>query len=172
MRRMVIFLCVLAALPVAAQDKSADSQTLRELLQEVRLLRRDLQTTTVAAQRVQIALYRLQLQDAAVARASRVADDAREHLGSITEQRKQLEAQKRRLEEIQNPDPMQRREIEEATPQFKMALDRLDKEQEQWQAKSSDADAQLRVEQGKLDRLHGVLDELEEALANVGKSQK
>jgi hypothetical protein len=51
------------------QTASTDSQTLRELLAEVRQLRMDLETTSVASQRVQIILYRLQLQEAAVARA-------------------------------------------------------------------------------------------------------
>jgi hypothetical protein len=51
------------------QTTPSESQTLQALLLEVRQLRQDLQTTTVAAQRAQILLYRLQGQEAAVARA-------------------------------------------------------------------------------------------------------
>ena len=53
-----------------AQTNSSDSDTLKSLLSEVRLLRQDLRTTTVAAQKSQILLYRLQLQQGAVVRAS------------------------------------------------------------------------------------------------------
>jgi len=58
------------------QTTPGDSQTLQALLSEVRQLRQDLQTTTIAAQRAQILLYRLQGQEAAVARASQRIDEA------------------------------------------------------------------------------------------------
>jgi hypothetical protein len=54
---------VLASAVSFAQTASTDSQTLQALPAEVRQLRMDLQTTTVASQRVQIILYRLQLKD-------------------------------------------------------------------------------------------------------------
>lgn len=52
------------------QTTTGDSQTLQALLSEIRLLRQDLQTTTIAAQRAQILIYRLQGQEAAVASLS------------------------------------------------------------------------------------------------------
>jgi hypothetical protein len=52
-----------------AQTASTDLQTLQALLAEVRQLRLDLQITTVASQRVQIILFRLQLREGTVARA-------------------------------------------------------------------------------------------------------
>ena len=58
------------------QTTTGDSQTLQALLLEVRQLRQDLQTTTIAGQRVQILIYRLQGQEAAVARASQRLDEA------------------------------------------------------------------------------------------------
>jgi hypothetical protein len=61
---------LLIAAPVLGQSASTDSQTLQTLLTEVRQLRHDLQTTTLAAQRAQILLYRLQGQEVVVARAS------------------------------------------------------------------------------------------------------
>ena len=77
MRRLLLTIATLAVSTVAfSQSNQSDSQTLRALLEEVRLLRQDLHTTTVTAQRLQIALYRLQLQDAAVARASSVVEKA------------------------------------------------------------------------------------------------
>ncbi len=44
---------------------------------QVHLFRQDLEAVTISSQRVQIALYSLQMQDAAVARATQRADEAR-----------------------------------------------------------------------------------------------
>ena len=173
MRSLIAVLCaLLAAGSAAAQEKASDSQTLRDLLQEVRMLRKDLQNTTIAAQRVQIELYRLQLQDAAVARASRVVDEAHERLADMRGARQRMAEQMQRLEEETGPDPVRRREIEDAKREYKANSDRLAKEEEQWQARASDAESQLRTEQNKLDALHGVLDELEQVLSNIGRGSK
>jgi hypothetical protein len=53
-----------------AQTTTNDSQTLQALLSEVRQMRQDLRTTTIAAQRSQILIYRLHGQEARVARVS------------------------------------------------------------------------------------------------------
>src|SRR5438132_9766714 len=74
---LLILVLLLIAAPVFGQSASTDSQTLQALLVEVRQLRHDLQTTTIAAQRAQILLYRLQGQEAAVTRAWQKLDDAR-----------------------------------------------------------------------------------------------
>jgi len=52
--------------------------------------RQDFETTTVATQRIQILLYRLQAQEAAVARASRRLDDADAELARIAADRARL----------------------------------------------------------------------------------
>src|SRR5437868_4201738 len=59
------------------QSGSTDSQTLQALLAEVRQLHHDLQTTTLAAQRAQILLYRLQAQQSVVRRMQERVDDPR-----------------------------------------------------------------------------------------------
>ena len=58
------------------QSAPGDCQTLQALLSEVRQLRQELRTTTIAAQRSQILIYRLQGQEASVARASQRLDEA------------------------------------------------------------------------------------------------
>ncbi len=134
-------------------------------------MRRDLQTTTVAAQRVQIALYRLQLQDAAVARMTKLIEDAHSTLASLASDRKNVVAQIERLEEQRNrtPDARERRAIEEeALPEFKRRLEQLAKEEERWRRKATEAEGQLNLEQQKLDALHALLDQLDQALQNVG----
>src|SRR5712664_4301590 len=81
---------LLISSPLLGQSPSTDSQTLQALLSEVRQLRHDLQTTTLAAQRAQILLYRLQGQEVIVARASQRLDDARARLTEIQAARVRL----------------------------------------------------------------------------------
>src|SRR5216684_6457268 len=87
---LLILGLLLIAAPVLGQSASTDSQTLQALLAEVRQLRHDLQTTTLAAQRAQILLYRLQGQEAIVARASQRLDDARARLAEVQSNRTKL----------------------------------------------------------------------------------
>lgn len=166
-------LCMLALLlvPAAAfcQQNSADSQTLKALLEEVKQLRRDLKTTTVAGQRVQIALYRLQLQDAALERAKRAADEARAKLTETISGRNHVSDELQRAEDQRSrvEDANERKALEEeAIPRLKLNLERLGNDEQQWRAKVNDADAQVMTEQSKLDALHELLDQLDRALQN------
>ncbi len=167
-------LCVLALLlvPAAAfcQQNSADSQTLKALLEEVKQLRRDLKTTTVAGQRVQIALYRLQLQDAALARATRLADETHLKLATVTDERTHVAAQIEQFQKAREKaqDDHERASIDEALPQLKQRVEGLTADEEQWTSKANEADSQVRAEQLKLDELHTLLDQLDEALQNAG----
>src|SRR5437667_10944712 len=93
-----VFLLIPA--PIYGQSSSTDSQTLQALLAEVRQLRHDLQTTTIAAQRAQILLYRLQGQEAAVTRASQRVDDARARITEMQSNRAKLTSDMRRHEDF------------------------------------------------------------------------
>src|ERR1700731_2198319 len=87
-RLSLLLLALLLATTAFAQMNSNDSDTLKSLLSEVRLLRHDLQTTTVAAQRAQILVYRAQAQESVVRRSQERIDDTRSKLAQIqTEQR-------------------------------------------------------------------------------------
>src|SRR6266850_1599640 len=79
---LILGLLLISSL-VLGQSAPTDSQTLQALLAEVRQLHHDLQTTTIAAQRAQIFLYRLQGQDVVVARALQRLDDAHARLTEI-----------------------------------------------------------------------------------------
>jgi hypothetical protein len=70
----IVALLLLTSATLVAQ--SADSQTLSAILTEIRQLRQELAGTTIAAQRVQILLYRLQLQGDAVKSAVQRHDQA------------------------------------------------------------------------------------------------
>ena len=171
MRKLIVPAIVLVSVVASAQSTPTDSQNLRALLEEARQLRRDLQTTTVAAQRVQIALYGLQLQDAAVARATKLVDDARSRLNALATEHKRVVTDIEQVEDQRSrtQDPRERRVIEEeALPQLKKHLQQIANDEEQWQAKAGDAEGQLKAEQMKLDTLHSVLDQLDQSLRSVG----
>src|SRR5207245_9743231 len=89
------------------QTSSTDSQTLQAMLAEVRQLRKELRTTTLAAQRVQIVLYRWHIQEAAVARAERRLDEARSALAPTRTEVNMMASGRRQLAEkarhAQNP---------------------------------------------------------------------
>ncbi len=74
---------LLPALLCCAAWMQAQPSTDVQLLNEVRQLRQDLATTTLSMQRTQILLYRLQLSDAAMTRATQRADQARNQLAGI-----------------------------------------------------------------------------------------
>ena len=173
MRRCFVLLAVVASSTLAfPQMTLTDSANLRALLEEVRLLRHDLQTTTVAAQRVQIALYRLQLQDAAVDRASSQAENARSRLADTVAERKRVAAQVEQLDDkaAHTEDAHERKMIEEEVlPDLKRSLERLAPEEQQGQAKVIEAENRLKAEQAKLDSLHALLDQLDQALQNIGR---
>jgi chromosome segregation ATPase len=154
------------------QTTPADSQTLQALLAEVRQLRQDLQTTTIAAQRVQILIYRSQGQAAAVARASQRLVDARAKLAETQSDRKKLAADIRQYEDFishTENSPAQRKEIEDVLPQLKTKLESLETEEQQRQTKEIEAEQQLRTEEVGLSELHDQLDRLDKALENASR---
>lgn len=163
---------LLFSAPCFAQLAPSDSQTLQALLSEVRQLRQDLQTTTVAVQRAQILLYRLQGQEASVARASQRLDGARERLVAIQDQREHVAADVKRQEDYvsntENP-PAQRKEIEDALPPQKTRLESLKNEEQQRQTQEIEAEQQLRAEEVRLSDLRDQLDRLDKTLENSSR---
>jgi chromosome segregation ATPase len=154
------------------QTTPGDSQTLQALLSEVRLLRQELRTTTVAAQRSQILIYRLQGQEAAVGRASQRLDEAREKLARTQDERKQAAFEVKRLEDFvsntENP-PTQRKALENRLSELKARLESLGSEEQQHQSREIDAEQQLRAEEVRLSDLRDQLDRLDKALENASR---
>jgi hypothetical protein len=163
---------LLIATPAFGQTSSTDSQTLQALLAEVRQLRQDLQTATVAAQRVQIALYRLQRQEEVVARATQSFTDARSRLAIVVSNRKNTAIHIQQVEAIekssQNPEERTRYD-EVELPALKSQLETLGSEEQQAQARETEAEEQLRTEQAKLDAVHDLLDRLDKSLEEIGR---
>ena len=149
-----------------------DSQTLQALLSEVRQLRQDLQTTTIAGQRAQILIYRLQGQEAAVARASQRLEEAREKLARTQDERKHVAADVKQQEEfisnMENP-AAERKEVERMLFQSKTRIESLDSQEQQLQTREIDAEQQLRAEEVRLSDLRDQLDRLDKALENASR---
>ncbi|PYV75625.1 MAG: hypothetical protein DMG96_16565 [Acidobacteria bacterium] len=154
------------------QTTVGDSQTLQALLSEVRQLRQDLQTTTIAEQRAQILIYRLQGQEAAVARASQRLEEAREKLARTQDERKHVAADVKQQEEfisnMENP-AAERKEVERMLFQSKTRIESLDSQEQQLQTREIDAEQQLRAEEVRLSDLRDQLDRLDKALENASR---
>jgi len=136
------------------------------------LLRQDLRTTTVAAQRSQILIYRLQGQEAAVARASQRLDEAREKLVRIQDERKHVAAEVKRTEDFvsntENP-ATQRKELENRLSELKARLETLESDEQQYQSREIEAQQQLRAEEVRLSDLRDELDRLDKTLENTSR---
>jgi hypothetical protein len=156
-----------------AQTATPDSQVLQALLTEIRQFRQDLQNTTLVTQRVQIVLYRLQGQEAAVTRATQRLDAARAKLGDTETQRKDFVTKIQHMEETQNTnlDPIEKKHNQEQLPQFKAWLENLIAEEQQRQMRVVEAESQLRAEQAKLSEQQDVLDKLDKALETLSRQQ-
>jgi hypothetical protein len=151
-----------------AQTNATDSDTLKTLLTEVRLLRRDLQTTTVAAQRAQILVYRAQAQESVVRRMQERVDDTRSKLSQIqSEQKGLMIAAKHDQDLLDHTDnPTTRKELEHSIAHFKGQQEIQANIEQETQAKLIESEEQLRLEQAKLSGLQDQLDRLEKTLEN------
>ena len=162
---------LLIPLRASGQTSSTEQQTMQDLLQEVRLLRRDLQMATVTSQRAQILLYRVQAQQQAVQRAQQRLDTARARLENTQSREKDFTVQIKRVEElgIDSLNPAERKEVESVLPRIKAELEKLSGEEQQQQIKVSEAEQDLRSEQTKLGGLEDELDRLDKALENLAR---
>jgi hypothetical protein len=174
MSRSLLFVLAVLLFATASfgQPTAADAQTLQALLSEVRLLRQDLQTTTISAQRAQILIYRLQGQEAAVARAAQRLDEVRDKLARIQDERKHVAADVKRHEEFigkTENSATERKEVEDMLRQSKTRLESLENEEQQRQTREIEAEQQLRTEVVRLSDLREQLDRLDKALENASR---
>src|SRR5258708_36932479 len=83
---------LLISAPALGQSTSGNSEGMQALVAEVRPLRKDLQTTNGYALKAQILLYRLQVQEATVARVSQHLNDVRSQLAQTQGHRRDIAA--------------------------------------------------------------------------------
>ena len=155
----------------SSQGSPTDSQALQSLLNEVRQLRKDLQTTSVAAQRVQIVLYRLEGQRVAIDRLTQQLQAARLDLATTQKNRQELAGNLKTTEDERerNPNPNERAALESYVTQARSKLERLAAEEEQKKQNLQNIEGQLQLEREKLAELEHVLDQLDASLSRVGR---
>lgn len=161
----------LVILLFAGNGMSQSPDVLQSLLAEVRQLRQDIEAMTIASQRVQIALYALQMQDAAVARAARRLDDARAKRASSEDRRSHLAAEVQRLEAgaaAGTVDPVHKNAVQLQLDMMKPELESVTAEWQSGQAAEAEATSQLRTEQVKLGEMQDRIDRLDKSLEKVG----
>ena len=174
MYRSLLLILTLLFLPAAGfcQSSSPDSQTLQALLTEVRQLRKDLLTTTAAAQRAQILLYRLQAQEGNVGRASRRVDEAKARLAASQNEQKVLTTELKRNEDALNDStisPADRKQAEDSVSRLKTRLEQVEGEQQQRQTTQIEAENELQTERLKLNELQDQLDRLQKTLETLAQ---
>lgn len=156
---------------------TADSPALQAILNELRQIHQDLRTTSIVAQRSQILLYRLQSQEAAVARASQRLDDAHAKLAEVQGNQKKTAAQIQDYrnwmrDNSENATATQKKNMEDAIAQFQAKLEAQGSEEQQRQSREIEADQQFRLEQAKLTALQDQLDQLDRELQSPAHSAK
>jgi DNA repair exonuclease SbcCD ATPase subunit len=151
-----------------AQNPSPDSQTLQALLVEVRGLREELRASLVKIQSSQILLSRMEMQQAAVTRASDHLEEARSKLSEIQNHERDDTAEIKRLEDaVSNEENAQQQKfLQDHINHIKSELEASQTTEQQRQATEIQADQQLRTEQDKLTTIEAQLDELVRSMTN------
>ena len=135
---------LLISMPAFGQSGSSDSQTLQALLAEVRQLRHDLQTTTVAAQRAQILIYRVQAQESVVRHMQERVEDARSRLAQVHFEQNNRAASIKQIGEKKGrseTSPTEKKDLEDTLTQIKVRFDADANKEGEIQATITDAES-------------------------------
>ena len=168
MRRTWLFVPCFLLLSVSslAQSTPTESQGMQALVTEVRQLRKDLQTSNAYALKAQILLYRLQVQEATVARVSQHLNDLRSQLAQTQGHRRDIAAFLKQQEDLDKTElsPADRKQVQWEISAKKSELESVAAEEQQRQTAEMEANEQLRAEQAKLSGLEERVDRLEKEL--------
>jgi chromosome segregation ATPase len=182
MRRALLFIVSFCLLlfpaTVFAQSSSLspnDSQTLQALLREVRELRQDVRSVTVASERAQILLSRLQAQQAAVDNAQKEEDEAAERVRQAETRQHDLQTEIKYYSDQDNedrtPNATERQRIEAVLDRLKTGMDGANNDSSEAQGAQMQAKERLQIEQGKRDALQAALDQLDKSLQDLSNQQ-
>lgn len=169
--KFFVLASLLVTTAAVAQTPSPDTQLTQVLINEIRQLRQDLQTTAVTIQRVQLVMFRVQAQAALATRATQRLDDARSRCSQMQFQRKMvtddLDRTEQRVRAAQNPT--EKKNAEDMLPRLKAQLDMSAMQEQQCQSSQAEAESQFRTEQAKLNDLQDQMDKLDKVLDGYGK---
>jgi len=156
------------------QTPVKEPDALQALLIEVHQLRQDIEGMTVASQRVQIALYQLQMQDGAVARATQRLDSVRTKCSAADENRQHTAEDIQRLESVvvTTLPEAEAEAVKQRLTELKSHVEAQNAEVQTCQAGEAEASTQLRNGQAKLLDLQDRIARLDKALEQLGSSGK
>jgi chromosome segregation ATPase len=186
MRKIAVAALLLVASDGLCQTPAKDPDSLQTLLVEVHQLRQAIEAMTLTSQRVQIALYSLQIQDAAVARSSQRLDEARNRCRGEETNRQHTAAEIQRLErflaenqqqiagpEIPGASPAaEAKAIEARLPELKTTLEVQTTTVQTCQTAEAEASGGLRNDQAKLAELQDRIERLDKALEQLAGGGK
>jgi chromosome segregation ATPase len=175
MRKIAFAVMLFAASDALCQTPAKEPDTLQALLLEVHQLRQDIEAMTVASQRVQILLYGLQMQDAAVARAAQRLDTARDRRSGAEANRDRTASAIQGLEgKLASGTPAQAeaKELQGALSEMKNQIGPQTAELQTCQAAEAEASSQLRSEQAKLADVQDRIERLDKTLEKLGAAGK
>lgn len=154
-----------------SSSTSTDSQTLQQLLREVRQLRQDVRTITVASERAQILLSREQMQQTAVENAQKEVDGAKANTEKADQRCRQLTRQIKYMTDADSeettPNASERQRIEQEIEVSKTALEQANADDGKSQSAEMQANEKLQIEQSKLAAIQAELDQLDRNLQSL-----
>ena len=165
----VVCLALLAwfsVLPGVAQSDSANTETLRDILSEIRALHNDVRLS----QTTQILLTEMEVQRGVVDKATEKRDNARNRLTQLQSTEKNFAAQIAQSEENARSltlDPVRQKQLADQAQMLKANMANFKSQEDEAQSAALDAETTLRKEQSTLqgiqDRLDDVVKKLQPA---------
>ena len=158
---------VAAAGALAQKPPETDTdRTLRELLDEVRLLRQILQATSVGSVRAQILLTQRQLHNERMVQIERQLAGLRSEQADVQSQISQIDDRTSDLDQASRieSDPGKRAAYETELQQLARLRDRAKEHQEQARVRENELNETLSREQAEVDRVQRDLDRVEKNL--------
>lgn len=163
--RRVVSLYFLLAGAAWAQSPGPENPQLSALMGEVRELRLAIERSTLLGARTQIAIQRIQMQEARVTGAAKMLEDVRKEVARTQQERTEMGRLQKDLERqlSQAPSPDARHALENQVESIKQRLTDASADA-QIRAREAEAFSQLQTEQGRLDQLNAEINQMEQAL--------
>jgi len=164
-------ICFIAGLLTAMSATAESPATDAQMLAEVRQLRQDLRTAAATIQRVQIVMFRLQVQGAALEGARQRMENAHFACSQAPMQRQnamsQLDEAQARKRNAQSP--AEQRVAEAILSQLNSQIEMAAKQEQDCQAPRVEAETEVRNEEAKMNDLQDQLERLDKTLAGYGR---
>jgi chromosome segregation ATPase len=164
---LIVFICMTAVAAAGAQSRDSDSQTLHEILLELRAIHEDMRVTETT----QLLVAELEMQQGVVTRAMESADTARARIRDIRLDEKRLTAEIEQAEEQKDKatNPDEKNSITQDNERRKANLDNLKSIEREANTTLQDMEQRL---QNAQDKLASIESELNSALSRLGPVTK